>query len=587
MGKARFVLVAAAMLFARLASAEGCGLGALGTLPVDMVGYQATTMVKINGTPTRLVIDTGAFFSIMSAANASALGLKLEAAPFGYRVRGIGGSVEIHQAHVKEFGILDTTLKNVDFIVGGTDAGSGLLGANLLDFMDLEIDLAHGKMTLFQTKHCEKASLAYWVKDGNYNMADIEPSDSRADRRTFFTVTINGKKVRALLDSGASATVLSREAAERVGINLKGPEVKAGYGTIGVGSKPMRTWIANIDSFSVGSETIQHSQMQVLDGDIGGRTDLLLGVDFILAHHMFIANSQKKAYFTYNGGRVFTFAEAPDSSEPAADGAAKESGAVSTSAADYAMQGQAQLSRGESAAAVADLDKAIELAPGQAEYYVSRARAHEANKQGDAALADLDKALGLDAKNVDALLMRAELRFERKDSEGASADLAAATAVAPAGSTRARAVAALYVRLDQPAAALPLLDDWIRLHGNDAMLGYVLNERCQARALANQMLEDALKDCRKAIRRDGENPAYFDSLGLVELRLGQYGESIKAYEQAVAKNPRSAWSRYGLGLAKIHNGDANAGDADLVAARALDPKIEARAVKYGLATAKP
>jgi len=103
----------------------------LGTLPVDMVGYQATTMVKINGTPTRLVIDTGAFFSIMSAANASALGLKLEAAPFGYRVRGIGGSVEIHQAHVKEFGILDTTLKNVDFIVGGTDAGSGLLGAAL------------------------------------------------------------------------------------------------------------------------------------------------------------------------------------------------------------------------------------------------------------------------------------------------------------------------------------------------------------------------------------------------------------------------------------------------------------------------
>ena len=185
------------------------------------------------------------------------------------------------------------------------------------------------------------------------------------------------------------------------------------------------------------------------------------------------------------------------------------------------------------------------------------------------------------------MLLRAELRFVHKDRTGATADVTAAGALAPAGSTQARSIAGLYVQLDQPAAALPMLDDWIRLHANDAMLGAALNERCWARGLSNQMLDDALSDCRKAIKRDGEKPAYLDSLGMVQLRLGHYPESIKAYEQAVPQMPHSAWTRYGLGLAKIRGGQTDAGNADLVAARALDPEIEARATRFGLTAAAP
>ena len=577
------------VLLASHARADGCHLKDYGTLPVEMVGGRATTMVKINGNDTRFMLDTGAFYNIMSSANASSLGLRLRPAPDGFRISGVGGTASAKFAQVKEFGILGTTLKNIGFIVGGTDTGYGLLGANLLDLVDLEIDLAHGKLTLFKAEHCDKTSLAYWTKDGNYNVADIEPSDNPFDRRTFLGVTINGKKVRALIDSGAAATVLSRRAAERVGINLNAPDVRGGTSSFGLGAKMVRTWTVRIDSFSVGTETIQHSQMQVIDGRFGNdETDLLLGVDFLLAHHMFIANSKKKAYFTYNGGRVFTFATAPGDSDTSDTGTATgNNGAAPRTAGDYALLGEAHLSRGEPKAAVADLDAAIHMAPDQAAYYVARARAHVANKQPDAALADLGKSLSLDPKNVDALLLRAELRFVHKDRTGATADVTAASALAPAGSTQARSIAALYIRLDQPAAALPMLDDWIRLHSNDAMLGSALNERCWARSLSNQMLDDALRDCRKAIRRDGKNPTYLDSLGLVQLQLGHYPESIKAYEQAVALMPHSAWSRYGLGLAEIRSGQTDAGKADLAAAHALDPKVEARATKYGLTAAGP
>jgi len=576
-------------LLASQAWADGCQLKDYGTLPVEMLGGRATTMVKINGNDTRFALDTGAFYSLMPRADALSLGLKLKPAPFGFRIGGVGGSANAQLGQVKDFGILGTTFHNVGFIVGGTDMGYGLLGANLLDFADLEIDLVHGKLTLFKAEHCNKLSLAYWTKDGNYNVADIESADNPYDRRTFLSVTINGKQVRAVLDSGAGATLLSRRAAERIGIDLDAPDVKAGGTSVGIGSKSLKTWTVRIDSFSVGTETIQHSQMQVIDGRIGdGETDMLLGVDFLLAHHMFIANSQRKAYFTYNGGRVFSFAEAPSDSDKSDAGAvANDNGAAPKTAPDFAMRGEAHLSRGEPKAAVADLDEAIRMAPDQATYYVARARARMTDKQPDAALADLDKSLSLDPKNVDALLLRAELRFAHKDLAGATADVTAASALVPAGSTQARSIAGVYVRLDQPAAALPMLDDWIRLHAEDAMLGSALNERCWARGLSNQMLDDALKDCRKAIRRDGEKPAYLDSLGLVQLRLGHYPESIKAYEQAITQMPRSAWSRYGLGLAKIRSGQTDAGHADLVAARSLDPEIEARAAKYGLTAAGP
>ena len=36
--------------------------------------------------------------------------------------------------------------------------------------------------------------------------------------------------------------------------------------------------------------------------------DMLLGIDFLRAHRVYVAHSQGKLYFTYNGGPVFSVA---------------------------------------------------------------------------------------------------------------------------------------------------------------------------------------------------------------------------------------------------------------------------------------
>ena len=105
--------------FALLTSAswaDGCKLGDYGTLPVEMLDGRATTMVKINGSDTRFVLDTGASFNFMSRANALSLGLRLQPAPFGYRMSGVGGSVGVDFTRVMSFGVLDATIKRVAFL---------------------------------------------------------------------------------------------------------------------------------------------------------------------------------------------------------------------------------------------------------------------------------------------------------------------------------------------------------------------------------------------------------------------------------------------------------------------------------------
>lgn len=145
MGALRFFGLAIGVLVAGHAWANDCKLKNYGTLPVEMIGTRPTTKVQINGVDTRFILDTGAFFNVMSDANASALKLDTRFAPTGFYVSGVGGDVRVRIASVKKFGILGATFDNMDFIVGGSDAGYGLLGANLLDFADLEIDLAAGK----------------------------------------------------------------------------------------------------------------------------------------------------------------------------------------------------------------------------------------------------------------------------------------------------------------------------------------------------------------------------------------------------------------------------------------------------------
>jgi hypothetical protein len=150
-----------------LGAEKKCKIAKVVELPITMNSLRPTIDVKINNRDAKFILDSGAFYSMISSATAAEYNLKTTHAPLGLRVIGIGGAADVRVATVKEFSIVGIILKNREFLVGGSDVGTaGLLGQNLLEQFDVEYDLATGVIRLFRTEDCDHTLLAYWLAPG-------------------------------------------------------------------------------------------------------------------------------------------------------------------------------------------------------------------------------------------------------------------------------------------------------------------------------------------------------------------------------------------------------------------------------------
>jgi tetratricopeptide (TPR) repeat protein len=400
---------------------------------------------------------------------------------------------------------------------------------------------------------------------------------------------LNGKKIRVMFDTGAGSSMLSLDAARRAGMTPQSPGVESAGSSTGIGRHEVPTWIAHFASFRIGDEEIRNARLEFGDASMTD-VDMLVGADFFLSHHVLVATSQHKLYFTYNGGPVFNLTTPPPAPVPAAADTAAvaasqppQPGELSASA--YARRGSASASRHDYAHAIADLSRAIELDPAQADYFYERGRTYESAQRADEALADFTRAITLKPDDVPALMARASLRFERHNpATTISPDLEAASRAAPQEAEMRLDLGDLYLQLRDYDAATVEYNHWIDSHGrSDVQMPRARAARCWARALMGKELEAALDDCNAALKAYHTDASFLDSRGLVYLRLGKYAKAIGDYDAALLLDPKIAWSLYGRGLARRHLGQTAAGDADIAAAEVLVPKIAAEFASYGIA----
>jgi len=190
-----------------------------------------------------------------------------------------------------------------------------LLGDDFFQQVDVEFDLAHNAVRLYETKDCEGMSLAYWATEP----AGEVPIEAGSSIR--FTVAINGKPVRAELDSGSSASVLSKPDAAR-SVLRRSPPAPSPEASItdGDSKRTLESWVGQFESFTTGNERIRNPNIRFADlwkhatytetgsrlpTRLAGQPDMLLGADFLRAHRVLVAPTQRKMYFTYAGGTVF------------------------------------------------------------------------------------------------------------------------------------------------------------------------------------------------------------------------------------------------------------------------------------------
>ena len=579
-----WALFAPTALAANAAHAEPCTMVRTPDIPVTMSGLRPMVRAQINGQDALFVADSGAFFSFLTPAAVQRFQLPYQVFPSLY-VEGVGGHELARVVRVRKFTLIGNTWDDVEFVVAGSAFGGeavGLLGQNVFRIMDVEYDLANGVIRLARPKgDCKRTVLAYWADAARkpYSVIDIESATVR-EPHTRSVAYLNGVKIRVIFDTGAAQSILTLGAAKQAGITPTSPGVTDGGATWGLGHKVARSWITRFSSFKIGDEEIQHAQLRFGDVDVR-EGDMLIGADFFLSHRVYVASSQKRLYFTYNGGPVFDLA-ADRMPAGAADAANRLD--EPTDAAGFARRGAASDARHDYDAAIADLNRACELAPTESSYFYERGVAHRHKGQGDPALADFSQAIKLRPDNADALVARASLRASRQaPASEMTPDLEAADQALTKQAEMHLHIGSLYDSVGQPSAAVVQYSKWIDSHPRDNLLmAGALNSRCWSRALSGQELGQALSDCNAALKMRPNTAAFLDSRGLVHLRQNNYDKAIADYDAALHLEPKIAWSLYGRGLAKLHKGSTAEGQADIVAATALQPKIAEHAATYGI-----
>ena len=317
------LLVPGLYLFSGFAVGATCQLLRVAELPVESQYGLILTRGEIDGHPALIALDTGAQVSSVWRPSVERLGLHVVTGPRMRLYGAVGGETRVDSTVIKTLRLDKYESHNLRLIVAGDLSANFdfLLGADFLTGTSIEFDLKHNVVRMLDIRDCKSDQLPYWSK--TYSMVDLIASP-RAARKYEIPVLLNGHPFRAQLDSGASASIVSTGAAKSAGAR----EADNSSGQLkGVGSHTLDTWLGLFDTFSIGDETIRNPHIRVAQlgkhttaVHIGSRLaepeldietpTMVLGADFLRAHHVLIDNGARKMVFTYEGGPVFVTVEA-------------------------------------------------------------------------------------------------------------------------------------------------------------------------------------------------------------------------------------------------------------------------------------
>ncbi len=317
MRKASAALAALCVLAGTARAATPCTLQQVGELPITMDRGRILVDASINGTPVKMLVDTGAEVTILYRETAEKLGLRATQVGYGAKIYGAGGGDLLSQAGVKELQVGGFVAKGINLAVAGhqnADISAGLLGAGFILQTDVEFDVPEGKLRFFKPSGCAGDQVVYWGKA--YAVAEnVAPNPGT---RITLSVKLGDAAVRATLDSGASISVVDTHSAERYA-DHDIATTKDGK-AYGIGREAIDQSIAVFPSFSFGDETIKNTRLRVADIFVADREvrlgsriaehlidepQMTIGADFFRSHRVYISKSQKKVYVSYMGGPVF------------------------------------------------------------------------------------------------------------------------------------------------------------------------------------------------------------------------------------------------------------------------------------------
>jgi tetratricopeptide (TPR) repeat protein/predicted aspartyl protease len=551
---------------------RGCNLNQFATLDIIPNTTDSVLVpVQLGDQPTALALDTGGVWGVLQSDVAA--GLARHKATF--QVQGAAGKAMWRYVEVPTLQIGALHGKDVQFYVGGNQGidkskMAGTLGANVLSRYDLEIDPRLGKVNFFEHNRCG-GNLAYW------NTADAASlSFDLDDHLITLPVLLDGKPMRALLDTGATVSMLDLDTAQdSFGLTPKSAGVEEAGSSTALSGQTLRMYSYRFKSLQIGGITFTNPLLTLGKSQIYGIVRAQMGVhapQLILGMHEL---RMLHIYIAYRDHKLYLSSIQSDAMAASGGGATAPARPVMTDVLDQRSaqklwnSARTHAEKQEYDLALKDLDRAIELAPDQAALYLGRANVQIKRKAYPAAVADLDRAIALDGSKADVYFERAQAYAAMKDTPHALADIDRTLQLDPSMPQAHLQRAALYLNAGDAEKALPDLDQEIKLHPDST----------RARAARCWTLETLRRDqaalaaCDAAVAADADDVESQYARAVANLNLHHAAAAIRDYTAVLQHDPQRADALYGRGLARRQSGDAAGAQADMAAAVRLDPSV--------------
>ncbi len=286
------------------AAARGaCTIQERGAVTFAPVANRVLVPLTINGIDATFVLDTGAARSLVTPEAVHGLGLASDKW-IATTMRGVGGIVEHPNADPRSLVLggvplhrhtvtHDTSL-TVGEMPGFAPSGlvvDGLLGRDLLSLFDLQFDMAAHRLTIYDVRECSGRFVPW-----NSNYVTL-PAEMPMTKAMVVPIVIDGHRLRALLDTGATSSLILAPGMFRLGLT---PEMVAhdpSAAAHGIGPQAPQMHRHRFSSWQVGPESEPDPTMWVAQVRVVPIVDALLGADWLLA--------QRRVWISFTTGQVF------------------------------------------------------------------------------------------------------------------------------------------------------------------------------------------------------------------------------------------------------------------------------------------
>jgi predicted aspartyl protease len=163
--------------------------------------------LRINGTDQQFILDTGGLTTMINRQSAEKL--KLRIVPSYRGVVNVAGGAMFDTAFVDQFDLGRLHGKDLKFPVSPFNAFDGVLSLNFMLPYDVDMDFGSDKLNFFSQDHCP-GGVQYWKADA----VAVVPF-TIDDGHVVISAMLDGQPVRAMLDTGATSSVLRMDVAQQ------------------------------------------------------------------------------------------------------------------------------------------------------------------------------------------------------------------------------------------------------------------------------------------------------------------------------------------------------------------------------------